>query len=650
MCGLAGIFDTRGQRPIDRTDVERMTNAVMHRGPDGAGMHLSPGTALGHRRLSIIDPAGGHQPMYNEDDTIAIVYNGEIYHFKDLVHELTALGHRFRTHCDTEVVIHAWEQWGVKCLDRLRGMFAFALWDERRQTLFIARDRLGEKPLYYSLLDDGTLIFGSELKALLTYPGLQTKLDMQAVEEYFAFGYVPEPRSIYRGIAKLPAAHYLEIRRGAPVPAPQPYWDVTFRERGGRSESEDCEELIALLRDSVKGQMVADVPLGAFLSGGVDSSGVVAMMAGIAPEHVNTFSISFGERAFDESRYADAMAKRYGTNHRSRRVDPDQFDLVDSLARIYDEPFGDSSALPTLRLSAMTREHVTVALSGDGGDELFAGYRRYLWHAREERVRRIVPAALRGPAFGALARLYPKLDWAPRAFRAKTTFQELALDALSGYFSSVSVVNDPMRNRLFSDRMRRDLQGYHAKSVLERHMGAAGTDDPLGQAQYVDLKTWLPGDILVKVDRASMACSLEVRVPLLDHRVVEWAASLPHGRRLKGREGKFILKRALEPYVSGDILYRPKQGFSVPLSKWFRGPLHDRLRAAITDATLGDTGMFDTGFIATLLDQHRSGVRDHAAVLWVLLGFAAFLRNAESARPAVTSSHRPLAVGAHSAD
>ena len=627
MCGIAGIFDTRERRPIDRPLLERMTTALAHRGPDGAGFHAAAGVGLGHRRLAIIDLSGGDQPMFNEDGSIAIVFNGEIYNYQELCRELTDRGHRFRSHSDTEVIVHAWEEWGDACVERLRGMFAFAIHDERTGTLFIARDRLGEKPLYYTVLPGGMLLFASELKAVLAHPAVRKAIEPRAVADYFAFGYVPDPASIYRDIHKLPAAHSLRVVAGQGVaPAPKPYWDVRFEPRAGLTEAAACEELMALLGDAVKGQLISDVPLGAFLSGGVDSSGVVAMMAGIAPDRVNTFSISFGERDHDESPYAAAMAARYNTKHKTRQVDPESFDLLDRLGAIYDEPFGDSSALPTLQLCAMTRESVTVALSGDAGDELFAGYRRYLWHSREERIRDCVPAALRGPLFGLLGRVYPKLDWAPRFFRAKTTFQELARDPVAGYFSSVSVVGDAIRDQLFSARMASDLQGYQPASHVAEMFLRSEARDPLGRAQYTDLKTYLPGDILTKVDRASMACSLEVRVPLLDHRIVEWAATLPPDFRLRGATGKYIFKRALEPHVSKDILYRPKQGFSMPLARWLRGPLYERTLTALNDPLLLDTGLFDGAFIAKLLSEHRGGLRDHAAVLWTLLMFAGFLR------------------------
>jgi asparagine synthase (glutamine-hydrolysing) len=557
MCGITGIFDFRGRRDIDRPLLHRMNDIIAHRGPDGDGFHFAPGIGLGMRRLAIVDLVTGDQPQFNEDGTVCIVYNGEIYNFQPLMAELTALGHVFRTRSDTEVIVHAWEEWGEACLDRFNGMFAFALWDARREALFLARDRLGEKPLYYTILADGRLLFASELKSLALSPDIDRRLDPRAIEEFFAYGYIPDPRSIYRGVKKLAPAHCLLVRRGELPPEPHCYWDVRFVDGGTSRREEAEEELIARLRESVRLRMIADVPLGAFLSGGVDSSGVVAMMAGLKAEPVSTFSIAFGAKGWDESAYAAEIARRYRTDHHVREVDPNSFDLLDRLATIYDEPFGDSSAIPTFRVCAMARENVTVALSGDGGDEVFAGYRRYRWHCFEERVRRVVPASLRRPLFGMAGALYPKLDWAPRPLRAKATLQELARDTTEAYFSSVSICSTELRRRLFSRSLAHELQNYDAVEVLRSHMRRCGSEDPLSQVQYADFKTYLPGDILTKVDRASMASSLETRVPLLDHTLVEWAAGLPSHFKLHGREGKHVFKTALEPYVAKEILYRP---------------------------------------------------------------------------------------------
>ncbi|MBK1708021.1 XrtA/PEP-CTERM system amidotransferase [Marichromatium gracile] len=626
MCGIAGIFDTRGPGPIDPELLGRMNEAQHHRGPDDGGVHIEPGVGLAHRRLSIIDLSGGHQPLFNEDETVAVVFNGEIYNFQELAAELRAAGHRFRTHSDTEVIVHAWEAWGEACVERFRGMFAFAIWDRGRETLFLARDRLGIKPLHYALLDDGRLLFGSELKALLVDPTLPRALDPQAIEEYFGFGYIPDPRTIFGAVRKLEPGHTLTLRRGRTVP-PQPrrYWDLDFADNGVRDLDGAGEELIERLREAVRIRLISEVPLGAFLSGGVDSSAVVAMMAGLSEQPVNTCSISFGDPRYNESRYAEQVAGRFATRHLVESVDPDDFALLERLSALYDEPYADSSALPTYRVCELARKRVTVCLSGDGGDESLAGYRRYRWHLYEERLRRLLPQGMRGPLFGLLGRVYPKADWAPKVLRAKSTFQALARDSLEGYFESVSILGDGLRQSLFSADFRRELQGYRAVEVLRRHAERA-PDHPLSRVQYLDLKTYLPGDILTKVDRASMAHGLEVRVPILDHQLLEWSAGLAPGLKLSGREGKYVFKRALERHLDPEILYRPKMGFAVPLSAWFRGPLREQVRETLLGDRLADTGLFDSKQLAWIVDQHQSGMREFSPAIWSLFMFAAFHR------------------------
>ena len=627
MCGITGIFDTRGPGDISRALLSEMNETQHHRGPDEGGLHLEPGLGLGHRRLSIIDLSSGQQPLFNEDGSVVVTYNGEIYNFPQLTTELQQLGHRFRTHCDTEVIVHAWEEWGEACVQRFRGMFAFALWDRNRETLFLARDRLGIKPLFYALLADGRFIFGSELKSLKIHPGLPRAMDPQAVEEYFAFGYVPEPRTIYRGVHKLPPAHRLTLRRGGGAPRIDAYWDVAFDPRPVPDERQAGVELMERFEEAVRIRMIAAVPLGAFLSGGVDSSAVVAAMAGVSDEPVNTCSISFGDPRYNESRYAAMVAERFHTAHRVEEVDPDDFALIDSLAGLYDEPYADSSALPTYRVCELARRQVTVVLSGDGGDENLAGYRRYRWHGYEERMRALLPAGVRRPLFGLFGSVYPKADWAPKIFRAKSTFQAMARDALEGYLHSVSIMSNEMRAALFSDRLRQELQGYRAVEVFRRHARQAPTDHPLSLVQYLDLKTYLVGDILTKVDRASMAHALEVRVPILDHQLVDWISGLPPEMKLRGREGKFLFKKALEPILPEEILYRPKMGFAIPLDSWFRGPLRDEVRSSLLGPVMSDSGLFDGRALKRIVDQHQSGVRDHSAPIWTLLMFERFLAN-----------------------
>lgn len=626
MCGLVGIFDSRGQRLVDAELLSRMNETQHHRGPDEGGLHHEPGVGLGHRRLSIIDLASGQQPLFNEDHSVVVVYNGEIYNFASLAKELQKLGHEFRTHSDTEVIVHAWEQWGEACLERFRGMFAFALWDRNRQILFLARDRMGVKPLYYALLPDGQLIFGSELKSLLIHPDLAREFDAQAVEDYCALGYVPEPKTILKGVRKMPPGYCLSVRRGDPLGEPRQYWDIPFAPLPDAPEAEWTSSLVERLNEAVDIRLVSEVPLGAFLSGGVDSSAIVALMAKLMDEPVNTCSISFGDPKFNEANFAAQVAERYQTRHFVDQVEADDFALLDNLASLYDEPFADSSAIPTYRVCELAKKHVTVALSGDGGDENFAGYRRHRWHMNEEQLRGRLPQWLRGPLFGFLGQVYPKMDWAPKMFRAKTTFQALARDSMAAYLHSVGVISESHRRELFTPDLKKELQGYTALEVFRHHAERAPTDHPLSLIQYLDMKTYLPGDILTKVDRASMAHSLEVRVPILDHKFVEWVSGLPPQVKLNGREGKYLFKKALEPVLPNDILYRPKMGFGVPISAWFRGPLRERVRSQLVEGSLARSGLFEPAVVRRLVDEHQSGRREHSATLWSLLMFESSLR------------------------
>jgi asparagine synthase (glutamine-hydrolysing) len=629
MCGISGLFDTIGKRDYPRQLITRINDIQAHRGPDEAGIHLEAGLAFGHRRLSIIDLATGQQPLFNEDGSVCVVFNGEIYNYQELVPQLEALGHRFHTRSDTEVIVHAWEAWGEDCVQHFRGMFAFAVWDRGQQTLFLARDRLGVKPMHYALLDDGSFIFGSELKVIIAHPAFRRDIDPLAVEEYFALGYVADPRCIYTAASKLPSAHTLTVRRGQPLPAPKPYWDVRFT-LDNRIDAESArEELQSRLQESIRLRMIADVPLGAFLSGGVDSSAVVAMMAKVSETPVRTCAIGFKDPKFNESDFARLVADRYRTEHHLDIVDSDDFDLIDRLAWLYDEPYADSSAIPTYRVCQLARRHVTVALSGDGGDETFGGYRRYRLHLLEEKARNSLPLGLRRPLFGALGYLYPKADWAPRPLRAKTTLQALAFDSVQAYLHTISLQREDQRARLYSPEFKRQLAGYSALDVFRRHAANAGTDDPLALIQYLDYKTWLVGDINTKVDRASMAHSLEVREPLMDHRLIEWLATLPSALKIQGQEGKWLLKKAMEPHLPEAVLYRPKMGFSVPLARWLRGPLADRARQAILGTRLAETGYFNPQTLRFLLEKHQSGQRDFSAPLWSLLMFDAFLGNTQ---------------------
>jgi asparagine synthase (glutamine-hydrolysing) len=627
MCGIVGIFDRRGPRPIDADVLRAMNRSQAHRGPDGSGLHVGAGVGLGNRRLAIVDVASGRQPMYSHDRRVVVVYNGEIYNYGQLMSELRALGCVFRTRCDTEVIIHAWLAWGTACVTRFRGMFAFALWDDRQELLFLARDRLGIKPLHYAQMGD-YLLFGSELKSLLAYPGFSREIDRCATDQYFAYGYVPEPRTIFAAARKLPPGHTLTLRRGTAAPHPDAYWDVPFAPTSPRSLESTCAELAERLAEAVRIRSTAEVPLGALLSGGLDSSSVVAMMSKISEVPVTTCSIAFDEPRFDESRFAAAVALRHRTRHRQSLVSARDLDLLDRLAGLHDEPFADASALPTYRLCELARKEVKVALSGDGGDEGFAGYQRYARQVREERVRRLLPPGLRRLLFGPLGAAWPQADRAPRIFRAKTLLQSLAADSLDGYFNYVCVVGNGLRRRLFSSRLRRELQGYDASEVLREHARRSPSQHPLALVQYLDFKTYLPGDILTKVDRASMAHGLEVRTPFLDHELVEWLSGLPAAWKLRGNEGKYLLRKAMRPYLPAAVLSRSKMGFSIPLSAWLRGPWYGPVRERLLGDALADTGFFDRGFLEELLSRHHSGRNEFGAAIWSVLVFESFHRQA----------------------
>jgi asparagine synthase (glutamine-hydrolysing) len=627
MCGIAGLFHCGTIKPVDPARVERMSDALAHRGPDGSGVWTAPGVGLGHRRLSIIDIAGSPQPMHSADGRAVLVYNGEIYNYRELRRELARLGAQFRTEGDSEVILAAYQQWGADCLRRFNGMFAFAIYDCVRRELFLARDRLGVKPLYMAPLSDGSLAFASEMKGLLAHPLLRREVDPLAVEDYLTWGYVPDHRSILKGVEKLPAGHYRLLRHDTPPAAPVRWWDVSFADRH-KGRAADLEaELLHHLREAVTSRMIADVPLGAFLSGGVDSSSVVALMAEASREPVKTCSIGFDVAALDESSYAEQVARLFATDHHARTVGADEFGEMDTLAAMFDEPFADASALPTWRVSQLARETVTVALSGDGADEAFAGYRRQVFHAHEEQARRWLPAGLRQSVLGGLGAVYPKADWAPRALRRKTTLLSLAGSGSEGYARALSVTPPELRRSLYSADFARQIGDYRAEDPLVRLMEKAPARSGLDRAQYADLKFWLPGDILTKADRTSMAVSLEAREPLLDHRLIEFAAGLPESLRVRGPQGKVLLKRAMRRYLPDNVLYRPKQGFVTPIAEWLRGSLSGEARAIAKNAALARTGWFDPARVSAAAEAHISGRSDHSRLLWQLIMLDRSLRH-----------------------
>ncbi len=615
MCGICGVFEYERRSDLPAAMIHAMNQTIIHRGPDDGGVFVGPGIGLGHRRLSIIDLAGGHQPMSNEDGTIWVLLNGEIYNYPDLRTELLQRGHVFTTKSDTEAIVHAYEEFDEGCFAKLRGMFSIALWDSRSRKLILARDRIGKKPLFYAPYKD-RILFGSELKTLLASGLLSREMDYEALSDYFSLGYVPAPKTIYRAARKvMPGSYLVASANGIRECC---YWDLSFSKVEQRTEEEWCERLQHELCEATRIRLMSEVPLGAFLSGGIDSSAIVAMMDHLMKRSVTTCSIGFREEKFDETPYARQVSKQFSTDHHEEVVEPNALEIVDKLAWHFDEPFADSSAIPTYYVSRIARSQVTVALGGDGGDENFAGYRRYRLDLNENRVRGHVPAAMRRAVFGPLGRWYPALAWAPRVFRAKATFQSLARSPLEGYFNSVSYFRPDDKLKLFTSDFRRRLGGYDSLDVFRHHYERADTQDLLSKIQYVDVKTYLTDDILTKVDRASMAVSLEVRAPMLDHKFMEFVASIPSNLKLRSGIGKYILKKSLEPILPHNILYRTKQGFAVPLDLWFKRELRDMAYNIVVE-TKDD--ILDQSFLKKIWDQHQKNHYDRSALLWSVLMF-----------------------------
>lgn len=610
MCGIAGFITTNELEPGREALLDAMCRVITHRGPDDQGTHIRGRAALGMRRLSIIDIETGQQPIFTENGRLAIVYNGEVYNYRELKAELETKGHRFRTNSDTETILHAYEEYGSGCVSRLRGMFAFAIWDEREQRLFIARDRIGKKPLFYTLARDGSFVFGSELKSLLLHPGVTREINLAAIDAYLAFGYVPESLSIFREVHKLAPAHTL-IFEDSRVTTER-YWDIPAEPFEGRSEGELAEELRERLREAVGVRLISEVPLGAFLSGGIDSSAVVGMMTEFSKEPVKTFSIGFNEDSFSELKYARIAAEHFGTDHHEFIVTPDLVDLVDDIVWHFDEPFADSSALPTYMVAKMAREHVTVVLSGDGGDELFGGYTRYLTGLSRSWAGSI-PAVMRN----ALGRLSSAL---PHAASGKNYLHNISLDPIGRYIDLVSHFNLERRRELYTAGMRETLDGGFGRAEEEFRslVESLSPSDLLSQMLRLDTQTYLPSDVMVKVDRMTMANSLEARAPLLDHELVEFAARIPNRMKVKDGETKYIMKKALEGRVPHEILYREKQGFGVPIEKWINSELRDRIRDTLLDRPSLERGYFDRKHIELLLNEHAVRRRDHSYSLWAL--------------------------------
>jgi asparagine synthase (glutamine-hydrolysing) len=614
MCGICGFYGYRGERPIDDEVLAAMLERIRHRGPDDEGRFRDQRVALGMRRLSIIDVDGGRQPITNEDGSLTLIFNGEIYNYRALTEELRRRGHRFATASDTEVIVHLYEEYGERCVEHLRGMFGFALWDSRRRRLLLARDRLGIKPLYYTEAE-GCLVFASEIKALLPYPGVVARMDLEALSNFLSLKYVPAPQTMFAGIYALPPGHMLICDPGA-VTLRQ-YWDLSFARRpeGAVDEAACAEQLERLLRDAVASHLVSDVPFGAFLSGGVDSSTIVALMSQLLDRPVKTFSVGFAGSgaAVSELPYARMVAKHYETDHHEVIVGPDDFErLAETIVWHLDQPIADEAALANYMVARLASRHVKMVLTGEGGDELFAGYARYSGERFAPLFRRI-PRPARALAIAASGRL-PGLRRPKLALYALCQPDEVA--RLSSWFP---LFNEDMKAALLSERSKSALGDHTSRSVFAQQLARTDARDPLSRMLYVDTKLWLPDDLLARGDKTSMAASIEARIPLLDHPLVEFVAGLPPGLKLRGLTHKYLLKRVSRAWLPEAIIKRKKQGFPTPIAMWLRHEARSYIRDMLAPAVVRRRGLFEPAYVARLLDEHDSGAANHGSILWSLL-------------------------------
>ena len=614
MCGIVGLVRNDG-KPVDRDLLARMNDAIRHRGPDDDGFYLKGPVGLGMRRLAIIDLKSGQQPIHNQDGSTWIVFNGEIYNYLELRQQLEKLGHTFYTNSDTEAIVHAYDQYGIDCPKYLRGMFAFAIWNERTQELFLARDRVGKKPVLYAEVN-GQLVFGSEFAALLQHPDISREIQPEAIDAYLSFMCVPAPLTAYRSIRKLEPGHWLRWRKGEITI--ERYWQPDFSQKLDISEEEAGERAIEILRDAVKVRLMSEVPLGAFLSGGIDSSAVVALMAQEASEKVRTFSIGFEEQDFSELHHARRVAEWVGADHHEFIVRPDAIEILPLLVEHYGEPYADSSAVPTYYVARETRKHVTVALNGDGGDESFAGYERYAAMQLAENYRK-VPEFVR-KSVNAGVGLIPTSELGRSRLRSGKRFLEAAsLPKVDRYLRWVSIFDAPAKSSLYSDAFKSETTSGYAKSLLEPWFLHANGSGFVDASLLADLMTYLPNDLLVKVDIATMAVSLEARSPFLDHHVIEFAASLPEKFKLRGLTTKYLLKKVLRKLLPSENLDRRKMGFGVPIGHWFRGKMQPFLREVVLSEKALNRGLFKPEIVRQLVDQHTEGKRDYSHQLWTLL-------------------------------
>jgi asparagine synthase (glutamine-hydrolysing) len=638
MCGIAGVLYFDPHRNADYGTLRRMGDAIAHRGPDGEGIFHSGNAGLVHRRLSIIDLAGGHQPIGNEDQSIQVVFNGEIYNYQELRCQLEAQGHIFRTGSDTEVLVHLFEEYGPHLCTHLRGMFAFAIWNSNSLQLMLARDHVGQKPLYV-YRDQEKLIFGSELKAILAHPNVDRSIRPTAVEDYLTFGFISGRDSIFRQIEKLPAAHWMVVSANQTTSRPQRYWQLSFDSDAPCSLDTWRARADEAIRESVAAHLVSDVPVGAFLSGGLDSSAIVATMASLTSEPVQTFSIGFEEKEFSELPYAEAVARHFNCRHTEEIVTPEAAGDLDDLVFLFDEPFADSSAIPTMAVSRLASQHVKVVLSGDGGDELFGGYARYSHDLKESLLREQLPLWLRHQVLNRLAAVWPRFDWLPRPLRLKTLLQNLSLEPDMAYANTVSICRSHLRRRLLNGDFTKQLAGHRPEAGIETAF-RAGKRDVLSGMLSADTNILLPDDFLTKVDRASMGFGLEVRPPLIDAKLMELAASMPSDLKVRDGDRKWILKDRFSSRLPDRLTFRRKQGFELPVDAWLRGPLRDQVQQVVLNPSARIAEFINVRESQRLYNAHCRGNGRHGQVLWSLLVLGRWL---EAWGTATVSPSRPSA-------
>lgn len=619
MCGICGIYQLNGAE-VEQNVLVRMNAVLKHRGPDDEGFYVGSQIGMAHRRLSIIDLSGGHQPLCNEDESVWIAYNGEIYNYQDLRGELTKKGHQFRTHSDTEVIVHLYEEYGPQLLKKLRGMFAFAIWDDKQRSLLLARDRLGQKPLYYTC-QGNTFLFASEIKAILQHPSVKPEVNLSAIYDFLSYQYIPSPQTAFAGIHKLPSASYL-LYKNSKITI-EKYWELDFSHKLNLSEEEYCSRLRELLEEAVKIRLMSEVPLGAFLSGGIDSGTVVGLMSKLNNQPVRTFSIGFTEEDYNELEFARLVAQKFHTQHQEFTVEPKALDVLPKLIWHYNEPFADPSALPTYYVSQVSRQHVTVALCGDAGDENFAGYNRYLMHKWSQNFQRL-PEGLREKlilnSIKCLAKNFPHQQ---HVRKLQNFVQRLSLPTAQLHNQLVTIFTPEFANEAYNQKLLDAKAGNYMLGLFEHTKGW----DELDRVLWADINSYLPDDLLIKVDVASMANSLEVRSPFLDHKVVEFAAAIPSSLKVQGRANlKYILRKAFAGLLPEQILTRKKMGFSVPLDSWFRGELNSYIHEVLLDERTSQRGYFNQAAIGEMLADHSSGKFNYGFHLWSLLNLELWMR------------------------